>query len=416
MLDKAFNDFYKESTPFISLNESVGILKHLTHLEELILTDKKTGFDIALQFINELYNEFSGNSDTKVFTTVKYDGAPAIFCGYNPENKKFFVATKSLGSLNPKVNYTIEDIDRNHGDKPGLAEKLKTALKYLPSVVKQNIYQGDFMFDKQTLYTVNYDGEEMLAFKPNTIVYTVSKDSDLGAKIANSEMGIIFHTRYTGPSLQKLKQEADVNISEFNLPQNVFVDDAKFKDMSGVVTLTEEENTKIKELIQACITAGKTIKWDLIPDSVYNSLKTYINSLVRSNKFVTNPEQEYNGYVDWLTEQANKDINSLKTDQGKQRKQQAFNQFLQNLNKVKIHILTLLNLTAKISEIKKTFINKYNSAIKTRQFIVEPDGSLKVTAPEGYVAVDKQGNKVKLVDRLEFSRANFAVPKKEKFT
>jgi hypothetical protein len=416
MYSKSFNEYFKDSTPFLSLNESVGILKHLTHLEELILTDKKIGFDIAIQFINELYSEFTGNSKTKVFTTVKYDGAPAIFCGYNPENNKFFVATKSLGALNPKVNYSIEDITRNHGDKPGLAEKLITALKYLPQVIKKNIYQGDFMFDKQTLYSINYEGEEMIAFKPNTIVYTVPKDSELGAKILNSEMGIIFHTRYTGPSLQKLQQEANVDVSEFNIPPNIFVDDAKFKDMSGVVTLTEDENKKISEQIQSCINTGKAIRWDNIPDSVYLSLKTFVNSLVRSNKFVLNPEQEYTNYINWLTEQANKDLANLKTDKGKEKKQNTFKLYLQEIEKNKIYILSLFNLTAKINEIKNVFIAKYNNAIKTKQFIVEPDGSLKVTAPEGYVAVDKSGNKVKLVDRLEFSRANFAVPKDKKFT
>ena len=32
----------------------------------------------------------------------------------------------------------------------------------------------------------------------------------------------------------------------------------------------------------------------------------------------------------------------------------------------------------------------------------------KVTGEEGYVASDKIGNAVKIVDRLEFSRANFS--------
>ena len=44
-------------------------------------------------------------------------------------------------------------------------------------------------------------------------------------------------------------------------------------------------------------------------------------------------------------------------------------------------------------------------------FIETPDG-YRVTHPEGYVAIDNfSGKAVKLVDRLEFSRANFTVPK-----
>ena len=41
-------------------------------------------------------------------------------------------------------------------------------------------------------------------------------------------------------------------------------------------------------------------------------------------------------------------------------------------------------------------------------FIEQPDGSLKVTDPEGFVIVDHIGRAMKIVDRLEFSAANFA--------
>jgi len=43
------------------------------------------------------------------------------------------------------------------------------------------------------------------------------------------------------------------------------------------------------------------------------------------------------------------------------------------------------------------------------------NGDLVVTDPEGYVAIDTTGNAVKFVDRLEFSRANFAIDKDSKF-
>ena len=80
-----------------------------------------------------------------------------------------------------------------------------------------------------------------------------------------------------------------------------------------------------------------------------------------------------------------------------------------------MNVINIFNLTRKIEQAKKIFITKYNSVIKTKQFITQPDGTLKVTAPEGYVAVDHLGNMIKLVDRLEFSKANFAVSKEQKF-
>ena len=43
-------------------------------------------------------------------------------------------------------------------------------------------------------------------------------------------------------------------------------------------------------------------------------------------------------------------------------------------------------------------------------FFLRTKNGYRVTNPEGYVAI-KKGNAVKLVDRLEFSRANFTAAK-----
>ena len=48
--------------------------------------------------------------------------------------------------------------------------------------------------------------------------------------------------------------------------------------------------------------------------------------------------------------------------------------------------------------------------IRFASFIKTSDG-YKVTAPEGFVAIDHVGKALKLVDRMEFSRANFTVAK-----
>ena len=44
----------------------------------------------------------------------------------------------------------------------------------------------------------------------------------------------------------------------------------------------------------------------------------------------------------------------------------------------------------------------------------QTDAGLEVTEPEGFVAVDKTGGAVKLVDRLGFSRRNLTVINKFK--
>lgn len=415
MFETSFLKFFKESSTHIITEEAEGVLKHLTHLEELILTSKQEGLNLAIQFLKELYDTFKGKTDSQTFVSVKFDGAPAAIVGINPENGKFFVSTKSIGNVNPKINYTDEDIDRNHGHAPGLVKKLKLALKYLPAVIKDGVYQGDFMFDQEDLKHQNVDGEDLILFKPNTITYAVDQHSPLGQRILNSKIGIVFHTKYTGPTLQNLKKSSDVNASEFNQTQDVFFDDAKFKDISGAATFTKDESAKFESLIDAAATAGGRVKWDEIPDNVYTFLNTFINSLIRQGRFVEKPEEEYNNFVQWITAKASKDIEKMKTEKGRAQKQQALNSFLAKLEASKMYILNLFNLTKKLEQAKSMFIAKYNSAIKTKQFLTQPDGTLKVTAPEGYVAVDHLGNMVKFVDRLSFSAANFAISKGEKF-
>ena len=416
MIEQAFNSFYKENTSkYLVIEQQEGIIKHLTHLEEYILTQQKAGLDIAVEFIKALTETFNGNADSGVFTTVKYDGAPAIICGYNPENNKFFVATKSAAAKTPKVCYTIQDVQQNYGQAPGLAEKMRLALLYLPKVIKSNIYQGDFMFDKATLHQIDYQGEKLTTFKPNTITYAVEADSELGKKIQTAQIGVVFHTRYTGPNLKQLSKSADVNVSEFNQSPEVWFDDAKFKDVSGTVTLTDDEKRTVVETLNTISKIEGITDWTALPNNFYVLANTYINTLIRQGKFVEDPEETFNGFIEWYNSRMDKEIEKLKSEAGKQKKIEGKNKAIEYFNTNKMSVVNIFNLTKKLADLKKIFFNKYSTAIKTKQFLTQPDGTLKVTPGEGFVAVDKSGNMVKLVDRLEFSRANFAISKEEKF-
>lgn len=416
MIEQAFNSFYKENTSkYLVIEQQEGIIKHLTHLEELILTRQKEGLDIAVEFIRALAETFNGNADSGVFTTVKYDGAPAIICGFNPENNKFFVSTKSIAAKTPKINYTVQDIQQNYGQAPGLAEKMRLALLYLPKVIKSNVYQCDFMFDKATLQQVDFQGEKLITFKPNTITYAVEADSELGKKIQTAQIGVVFHTRYTGPNLQQLSKSADVNVSEFNQTPDVWFDDAKFKDVSGTVTLTDDEKKTVIETLNSIQKIAGITDWTALPNNFYILANTYINTLIRQGKFVEDPEETFNGFIEWYGSRMDKEIEKLKTEAGKQKKIEGKNKAIEYFNTNKMSVVNIFNLSKKLADLKKLFFNKYSSAIKTKQFLTQPDGTLKVTPGEGFVAVDKSGNMVKLVDRLEFSRANFAISKEEKF-
>jgi hypothetical protein len=383
---------------------------HLTHLEELVLTQGPKGYDMARAFLLELLETLKGNSKSRVQTSVKWDGAPAIFAGVNPENGKFFVGTKSIFNKVPKINYTPEDIVKNHGHAPGLVDKLTKALKYLPSLGIEKILQGDFMFDDEMLEVTEIDGEPHYRFKPNTIVYAVPVDSKLGREIGESKFGIVFHTTY-----DSLDSGASygADVSNLNRPPGVWFDDAFFTDDTGTVTLTDDEESTVRSLVKEADAINNKIDYEGLPSDFLN---IYINNEIRKGQFLENPEVSYQGFVNWYQSRVEKKVDSLKTEKGKMR---AFNQGEEKIKQFeskKEDIINLFKVSRLLFEAKNIFINKYNNAVyNTKHFIDDGSGDLVVSNPEGYVAVDHIGNGVKFVDRLEFSRANFMIDKGEKF-
>ena len=383
---------------------------HLTHLEELVLTQGQKGYEMARAFLLELLEELKGNVDSRVKTSVKWDGAPAIFAGINPENGKFFVGTKSIFNKVPKINYTPEDVQRNHGHAPGLVDKLTKALQYLPPLGIQKILQGDFMFDDEMIKTIDVDGEPHYAFKPNTITYAAPVESKLGQEIAESKFGIVFHTTY-----DSLDGGASfgADVSGLNKVPGVWVDDAYFTDDTGTVTLTEDEEAKVKELVAAADQINEKIDYDDLPMDLLN---IYINSEIKGGQFLEDPEKSFLGFKRWYSGRLEKRIDKLKSQRGKMRATEKGQEMLAAFDDKQEDILNLFRVSRLLFEAKNIFISKYNNAVyNTKHFIDDGSGDLVASNPEGYVAVDHIGNGVKFVDRLEFSKANFAVDKGAKF-
>ena len=383
---------------------------HLTHLEELVLTQGPKGYEMARSFLLELLEELKGNVDSRVKTSVKWDGAPAIFAGINPENGKFFVGTKSIFNKEPKINYTPEDVQRNHGHAPGLVDKLIKALQYLPPLGIQKILQGDFMFDDEMIKTIDVDGEPHYAFKPNTITYAAPVESKLGQEIAESKFGIVFHTTY-----DSLDGGASfgADVSGLNKVPGVWVDDAYFTDDTGTVTLTEDEEAKVKELVSAADQVNEKIDYEGLPMDLLN---IYINSEIKGGQFLEDPAKSYLGFKRWYSGRLEKRIDKLKSEKGKMRATQKGQEMLAAFDDKQEDILNLFKVSRLLFEAKNIFISKYNNAVyNTKHFIDDGSGDLVASNPEGYVAVDHIGNGVKFVDRLEFSKANFAVDKGAKF-
>ena len=154
--------------------------KHLDHLEDLILLEGNSGAKKAIDVLKEVGAVLSPGGGADVAITTKWDGAPAVICGIDPADGKFFVGTKGVFSQTPKLAKTQSDVQRLYSG--GLAAKLSTCLTYLPNVVKRGVLQGDLLFTNDKERT-NIDGKSYISFRPNTLTYAVEPDSELGRKI-----------------------------------------------------------------------------------------------------------------------------------------------------------------------------------------------------------------------------------------
>ena len=79
---------------------------HLEHLEDNIFNKGFQGAKEAVNYLYSLHEMLEGNSQTPISMTTKWDGAPAVVAGKDPETGKFFVGTKGVFAKKPKINFT----------------------------------------------------------------------------------------------------------------------------------------------------------------------------------------------------------------------------------------------------------------------------------------------------------------------
>jgi len=394
----------KEINQYITEGKNV----HLTHAADLSFEGKERIAE-AIAFLEALTEMLRGSSSSKLNLTRKWDGAPAIICGTDPENGKFFVGTKSVfNKENPKINYTKADIDKNHSG--GLAEKLKEALQYLPKLRIKGILQGDFLFGKGDVSKKKMDGEPYLVFTPNTITYGAQEKSDLANKINRAKIGIIFHTKYTGKAMSKLKASFNVSSSDFGSSSAVWAQDAGYKDTAGKATFTEAEYKKMEKLLAKAKSAAKgaAAGSNMLKGNpkVSEQINIYTNSRVREGDYSFSAKE----FTNFVNDKLEKKLSSLKTEKGRARGRLAQKKMVSFLKAKSKDIDRVFAANSTIQECVVFLVKKLQEVQSLRTFIKTSTG-YRVTGDEGFVASDEIGSAVKLVDRLEFSKINFTAAK-----
>ena len=297
---------------------------HMEHLEDEVLNGGVEGTRGAINFLQGLRDMLAGSSASSVDVTVKWDGAPAVFAGINPENDQFFVGTKGVFAKNAKINYTDTDIDNNHSG--GLAEKLKVALKELSKVNIQGVLQGDMMYTHNDITKETIDGEPYITFQPNTIVYAIPVKSKLAAKILSSNMGIVWHTTYSGDTMEDMTASFGVSSGAFSESSSVWQADASFKDHSGSATMTSKETGDVTKILSQ---AGKLFReidsntlamvaGDPTPKEL---IKTYNNKMVREGQKISNPKRHTAGVIKFVYDKLKADVDKVKRENTKKEKQ-----------------------------------------------------------------------------------------------
>ena len=403
-----FSEFLTESKEGANL--------HLEHLEDEVLNNGTNGARNAINFLQSLRDMLAGNSTSKVSVTTKWDGAPAVFAGTNPENGKFFVGTKGVFNVNAKLNYTDADIDANHASE-GLNAKLKVALRYLPKLGIKGILQGDMMFSKGDIKTQVIDGEKYITFQPNTIVYAVPADSKLAQTMLAAQLGIVFHTSYTGKSMADLKASFNIDIKNMTTTKDVWFRDAYFFDASGVATFTEAETKQITGILSS---AGRTLQSInslnlnriAANDVILTYIKTFNNTKVREGQAIKNTTAHTAELVRWVEAKLNKDISDAKKEETKKKRVKEKTEIMRFFRSAAADLRSIFDLMNLIVDAKNMIVKTLQQIKQITGTFLKTDDGFRVTNPEGFVAVDKlKGNAVKLIDRLEFAHANFTAAK-----
>ena len=382
---------------------------HMTHIEDKVLYGGVDGTRQAILALRSLRDMLAGVKDGNV--SVKWDGAPAIFAGTDPRDNKFFVAKKGIFNKSPKVYKTNADVDADtSGD---LNAKLKAALKYLPDLGIKGVVQGDFLFDSSEVKTKKLKGKSYVTFHPNTIVYAVPSGTEAAKKVRAAKIGIVWHTTYKGSSFETMKASYGVDTSKFRNSKNVWSQDAMLRDMTRF-TMTKKDTEEVNANLSNAgrifnKISGSTLRTLEANQSLAQTIETFNNTYVRKGQVINNTKTHVEKLIKYIEQKFKKEIDKRKTEKGKsvqQKKLDDILKFFSSQNKISLQMMFELQKSIVLAKLKIiNILNKLNSA----QTFLKTRNGYQTTGQEGYVAIDKLGgDAVKIVDRMEFSYANFS--------
>jgi hypothetical protein len=273
------------------------------------------------------------------------------------------------------------------------------------------------MYTAEDIKKETIDDESYITFQPNTIVYAIPVKSRLAAKILSSKMGIVWHTTYTGDTIEGLTASFGVSYGAFSKTSSVWQADASFKDTSGSSTFTKSETAKVTSVLSS---AGKMFrKLDsqilvMITQDAKTQLmvKAYNNTKVRAGQEIKNTAAHTEGLIKYIEDKLQADIDKVKRAETKKNKQEILDRYMNFFKSKRRQLDLIFQMQNILIEAKLLIVRKLEQVKGLTKTFLKTSTGYKVTAPEGFVAIDTlKGGAVKLVDRMEFSMQNFNAAK-----
>lgn len=297
----------------------------------------------------------------------------------------------------PKINYTPEDIDKNH--KGELADKLKYALTYLPSVFPRGaILQGDFMFGgtnkgvvKQTI-----DGISYLTFTPNSLTYAIPTSTFLALRVNRAKIGIVWHTSYSGSTISNLTASAGADVTKFRKSPDVWTMGTKIQDASAAFFTVDEANA-----IRNMIAPIKSLKLS-ISDKLLAIVNIFTNDQFHN---LQTKSMQVKDLVSFIRMRYSNEILKLKTQAAKDRKEVEMNALIDEANSSNLQ--QIFNAHNILYSVKNIILDKLNKIKGFSSVFMQTSDGFKVTNDEGFVCAGASGDVIKIVDRIGFSLYNF---------
>lgn len=364
----------------------------IDHVEDLMMVEGGEGLSTSIRILNQLV-ERSGD----LSLSTKWDGSPAVVCGINPDNGRFFVSTKAAFNKTVRVYHTVKEITAGV-ENPELASKLAECLLYLPELGIKGVIQGDLLFTESDRQV--QDGE--VSFMPNAIMYSVDARSGTGKAILGARLGIAFHTVYEGNSMSELSAVSFMFDPSTLMPTpNVWMPSIRIRSLTeGDPTETERLRGILTECSAQSRKTAPFLTTLLSNTELVPFLSPYINSTVMAGM----SDLSARGFGKYIESKISKEVLKLKTEKSQSAKRELADRLINFTEVYAKQLDGAFDLHRKLAFVKEGILRGASDLNEFRHHFVDEDG-MRPTDPEGIVVSDRT-TVVKLVHRSAFSAQN----------